>query len=295
MPTLGESSTPLPCLACWGTLALAAAFLAACAAPVDGADPTQAPSVRFSAKPAQEVYQLGEPIRIQLHFENQGQEDVTLRLGTSDVCQLSVSWKPAAGEAKAIERHGAPPGGVASRLTLVVPARGTATHEFLLNKLLVPERAGTFMLTVQIRETKLPAATSLVRVELPLRDRLKGWYTLATDLQVPFAQRNRVLEDLVYTQAPEALPYQMNLVDSYFLDLERLNACLASMLVGHQDEAVKFFAERLNTKDLKENLRPTILFAIKSYGWEKLSPGSVKLLGPHKTAIESATRLVIID
>lgn len=250
-------------------------------------------AVRFSAKPIQSVFQLGEPIWIDLEFVNKGRDRFLVNI--CDDAGIGLTWKkPLDSEAMPIKPSKAARGGLFVPQTLSVAAGESGTHRVLLNKWLVPEEAGTFELQVDVNwETKLQArAITTVKLEPPtekgrkvLHERLKEWY--ATTPGIDHKEGKYALDSLVYTRSLEAIVYQHGILDRISSGHE-LAPCLESMLAGSPDESVRIFVRRLEEPNSNKNVRSGILFALKSYGWDKLSPSSKKLLGSFKTEIEQA-------
>jgi len=250
--------------------------------------------VRFTAMPVQNAFQLGEPIRIQLTFENRGSEALSIDLGTSDVDRLQITWKATEGEDKQIRRQGHTESGLAPRFMIVVPAEGVATHVFLLDKLIVPKQSGIFSLGIGIRGTELPEVNTTVRIQSPLKDRLKEWYSLAINPAASAKERVRAVEDIIYTRVPEAIPYQDALLEKHYLDPGQVDVCLRSMLDGTEDEAVRKFIGYLKENDGK-SLRSAVLFTLKDYGWDRLNSANAKLLDSYKQEILRAVPVKVSD
>jgi len=268
--------------------------VATCSGSAGEGDPEQVGSVGVSVEPVRETFTPGEALRLRFRVENGGTTPLVIDLGTSDVDRLALTWIPAEGVGT-VTRQGAPTPGIAARRVLHVPAGGSATHVFLLNKLITPDRPGDFVLRVRIRETTLPEASTTVRLRPPLGRSLEERYAQVTDPGAEAETRRLALEDLVYTRTTEALPFQEKLLDNQLLDTELTNICLASMLVGNQDEAVRDFVGRLTAKPGNQLLPCAILFALKSYGWSRLSGENAERLKPFRREILEASPVEVSD
>ena len=252
-------------------------------------------SIRLSMEPRPWAYQLGEPIRVRIRFENPSPEPVSIDMGTADIERISVTWKSLANEGDLISRRGEPAPGLAVPQILNVPGEGSASHEFLLDKLVSPDRAGTYELRVRIQGADLPEVSTKICVQPPLGERVERWYMLTIDPRSEARARSQALDSLIYTRTPEAVRFQRKLLDKPGLSPDQEVVCVRSMLAGNQDEAVEQVVDLLGKLHDDRERRSNILWSLKDHGWERLSPESARILQPYKSEIENAVRVGISD
>jgi hypothetical protein len=67
--------------------------------------------IRLSARPRQAMYELSEPVWIELRFDNVGQRLLAISLDFTDDSSIQLTWKPVGNTEKPLWRHRPPRGG----------------------------------------------------------------------------------------------------------------------------------------------------------------------------------------
>jgi hypothetical protein len=259
------------------------------------ASPVQDSSLRLSMEPRPWEYQLGEPIRVRIHFENPSPEPISIDLGTADIERISVTWRSLSDEGEIVKRRGGPAPGLAGIQILTVPGKGSASHEFLLDKLVSPEHAGTYELRVKVQGTNLPEVSTKICVQPPLGERVERWYTLTIDPRTEAVARSQALDSLIYARSLEAVRFQRKLLEQSGLAPDQVSVCVRSMLAGNQDEAVVQILGLLGKLHDDQEHRAAVLFGLKAYGLGRLSPENARKLQPYKREIENAVWVGVSD
>jgi hypothetical protein len=251
----------------------------------------QEESVAVSVSTTQEVYIKGEPIWLELRFDNRGTKDYSF--STADDYGINICWKLASKKQEYVKLEDNPiQGGIANNRTANVRPGGTEFYKLTLRERLRPEVPGTYLLRVKLTGRTFPTLTTQFRLKEPTKEDDEQFRKHIA--QWGEGKDWEARESLLYTHSPVAVPLQNQLLDSVACSPE-LGVCVRSMLAGDPDASASLFVTRLANPKGNNNIRLSILYGVKSYGWNKLSDKSKQILAPYESAIAEAGPIGVGD